>query len=167
MKVEIRVSREEDAAALSDIRVRSKGHWGYSREMLETWRPDMVVTPEYIRTATVRSIFVDNDLVGFYALQHDQGLLDHLWLTPEVIGKGVGRFAFLHAVEVAQGLAMKTLLIISDVNAEGFYLRMGAQRVGEVYSPQQNRSLPQLLFRIPEALPFAAGGDASGTPVVR
>ena len=44
MNVEILATHEEEAEALSDLRVRSKGHWGYSRETLEAWRPAMVVT---------------------------------------------------------------------------------------------------------------------------
>jgi GNAT superfamily N-acetyltransferase len=146
MKIDIRETREDEAEALSDIRVRSKGHWGYSRETLEAWRPAMAVTADYIRGATVRSILVDGRLVGFYALKKEEGLLDHLWLVPEVIGQGVGRFAFAHATAVARDLGMRTLLIISDADAAGFYLKLGAQKVGECYSPHQNRMLPKLLF---------------------
>lgn len=151
MKIEIRGAREDEAAALSDIRVRSKGHWGYSRETLEAWRPAMVVSIDYIRSATVRSLLVDGGLVGFYALKKEEGMLDHLWLIPEVIGKGLGRFAFADAIAVARGIGMRTLLIISDADAAGFYLKMGAQKVGEFYSPHQQRMLPKLLFRVPES----------------
>lgn len=150
MKMHVRETRDEEVEALSDIRVRSKGHWGYSRETLEAWRPAMIVTSAYLREAIVRSILVDDRLVGFYALKKEQGILDHLWLVPEVIGKGVGRFAFAHAIAVARDIGMRTLTIISDADAAGFYLKMGAQKVGEFYSPHQNRMLPKLLFDIPE-----------------
>lgn len=156
MKIEIRATREDEAEALSDIRVRSKGHWGYSRETLEAWRPAMIVTVDYIRSATVRSILVDDRLVGFYALKQAEGILDHFWLVPEVIGKGVGRFAFTHASSMARSLGLQTLLIISDVDAAGFYLHMGAQKVGEFYSPHQNRLLPKLLFNLADAHNAAA-----------
>jgi hypothetical protein len=159
MKIEIRATREEEAEALSDIRVRSKGHWGYSRETLEAWRPAMVVTTDYIRATIVRSILVDGCLVGFYALKKEEGILDHLWLLPDVIGKGVGRLAFVHATSAARGIGMRTLLIISDADAAGFYLKMGAQKVGEFYSPHQNRMLPKLLFHIP-AEPNSEGSAA-------
>jgi GNAT superfamily N-acetyltransferase len=158
MKIAIRPAREDEAAALSDIRVRSKGHWGYSRETLEAWRPAMAVTVDYVRTAIVQSILAEDALVGFYALKKDEGLLDHLWLLPEVIGKGVGRFAFAHASSLARDLGLRTLLIVSDVDAAGFYLKMGAKQIGEFYSPDQNRLLPKLLFRIPEE---RMGGEKS------
>jgi hypothetical protein len=44
VNIEIRATREDEAAALSDIRVRAKGHWGYARETLAAWGPAMVVT---------------------------------------------------------------------------------------------------------------------------
>lgn len=147
--MDVRETREDEAEALSDIRVHLKGHWRYSRETLEAWRPAMAVTTYYIRAATVRSIVVDGRLVSFYALEEEGGLLDHLWLVPEVIGQGVGRFAFAHATEVAREIGMRTLLIISDADAAGFYLKMGAQKVGEFCSPHQNCTLPKLLFPIP------------------
>jgi GNAT superfamily N-acetyltransferase len=162
MKMEVREAREEETEALSEIRVRSKGHWGYSRETLEAWRPAMAVTINYLRGAIVRSILVDDRLVGFYALKKEEGILDHLWLVPEAIGKGVGRFAFAHAASVARDLGLSTLLIISDADAAGFYLKMGAQKVGEHYSPLQNRMLPKLLFHIPEESPPATDSDPSG-----
>ncbi|MES2475733.1 MAG: GNAT family N-acetyltransferase [Verrucomicrobiota bacterium] len=161
MKIEIRDALEAEAGALSDIRVRSKGHWGYSHEKLEAWRPAMIVTADCIRKSSVRSIIVDGDLVGFYALKKEEGLLDHLWLVPEAIGKGVGRFAFTHAGSVARSLGMETLLIISDADAEGFYLKMGARKIGEFYSPDQNRMLPKLLFRIPEELNKTTAANSS------
>jgi GNAT superfamily N-acetyltransferase len=150
MQIEIQDSRERDAAALTEIRIRSKGHWGYSPETLEAWRPAMQITGEYIRANVVRSIFVDGTLAGFYAIK--PGLppeLDHLWLAPEVIGRGVGRAALLDCVQGALARGIGSLRIISDADAEGFYLRHGAQRVGEFFSPVQGRMLPVLELVLP------------------
>jgi hypothetical protein len=157
LSIQIRQSREEEALALTDIRVRSKGYWGYPPEILESWRPAMVVTLDYIRSTTMRSILLDGELVGFYALKKEEGLLDHLWLVPEVIGLGLGRLAYTHATQLAREIGMREFLIISDPDAEGFYLKLGAKKVGEVFSPHQNRMLPKLLFTIPEA-PYPTPG---------
>jgi GNAT superfamily N-acetyltransferase len=150
---EIRDAREDEAEALSDIRVQSKGYWGYSQETLEAWRPAMKVSPNYIRTNAVRSIFLDGQLVGFYAvIRESEDYLDHLWLVPEAIGKGVGRLAFDDAVRLASELGIEALLIISDADAVGFYLKLGAQKIGELFSPHQNRMLPKLRFQIGKEL---------------
>jgi len=145
MHIDIRDSHESDAAALTDIRVKSKGYWGYSNEVLEAWRPAMQITADYIRLHLVRNIYVDGLLVGFYAIaREDTDLLDHLWLLPSSIGKGVGQRAMLHVIATAQQLGIKSLRIISDADAAGFYLKLGAKKTDEFFSPVQNRMLPVL-----------------------
>lgn len=50
-------------------------------------------------------------------------------------------------MEVARALGLSSLLIDADPNAEGFYLRMGAERVGEVPSGSiSGRMLPLLRY---------------------
>jgi GNAT superfamily N-acetyltransferase len=100
----------------------------------------------------VQVVLGEDRPVGFYALKKgDDYYLDHLWLLPEVIGRGLGRIAFEHAVQLARESGMSSFLIISDFHAEGFYLKMGARKIGEFFSPHQNRMLPKLIFQIPES----------------
>jgi GNAT superfamily N-acetyltransferase len=86
--------------------------------------------------------------VGFYALVGEG--LEHLWVTPEHMGTGVGRALFEHAVRRAASMGAETLKIEADPNAEGFYLRMGARRVGEITYPLngQKRTLPLLVVEV-------------------
>lgn len=42
----IRPGRPAEAAALSDLAMRSKSHWGYNAESLEACRADLTVSPE-------------------------------------------------------------------------------------------------------------------------
>ena len=67
-------------------------------------------------------------------------------LLPEYIGTGVGRVLFDHAVRRAAASGAEVLGLESDPNAEGFYRRMGARRVGEISYPKdgQRRTLPLL-----------------------
>ena len=60
------------------------------------------------------------------------------------MGRGIGRALFEHAVEQARRLGSHALKIESDPNAEGFYKRMGAHRVGETITAidGQRRELP-------------------------
>ena len=62
------------------------------------------------------------------------------------MGTGVGRALFLHVKERAKTLKVPALEISSDPNAEGFYKRMGATRIGEVRSEieGQPRVLPRM-----------------------
>ena len=149
MHLEIRASHEADAGDLTEVRIKSKGYWGYSNETLASWGPAMQITPEYIRNNLVRSIYSEGLLVGFYAIKRgDEDVLDHLWLLPQAIGKGVGRAAMSHAVQCAKQCGIKSLLIVSDADAEGFYLHLGARKTGEIFSPVQNRMLPLLALAV-------------------
>lgn len=86
--------------------------------------------------------------LGFYVLDvtGETASLEHLWVDPPAMGRGVGRALFRHAAERAAGLGCRVLQIDSDPNAEPFYLAMGAVRVGTVPAPVagQRRELPRL-----------------------
>ncbi|MBE8715955.1 GNAT family N-acetyltransferase [Cellvibrio polysaccharolyticus] len=132
---------------LRDTLIKSKGYWGYSQKQLEEWRSNLRFEEEYIARNTVKLIFKDNEVIGFFAIvKGDSGQLDHLWLLPNAIGKGYGNLVFTQILSECNKLAIHNLYIISDPDAEGFYLKKGAIKVGEVYSEAQKRMLPKLKF---------------------
>jgi predicted N-acetyltransferase YhbS len=69
-----------------------------------------------------------------------------MWVTPSVIGTGVGKELFLDAMERAAKLEVGSVEISSDPNAAGFYKRMGATQIGETDSIVDGhlRKLPRL-----------------------
>jgi N-acetylglutamate synthase-like GNAT family acetyltransferase len=139
----------EQSDLLSDIAIEAKGHWGYSREQLELWREGLRIEPDYIQKHTVRTIQLNGEVVGFFAItQGEADMLDHLWLSPSIIGQGIGKQAFSEIISVCKKLRIKAFFIISDPDAEGFYLHHGAIRVGEVESIPQKRMLPKLQFSV-------------------
>lgn len=87
---------------------------------------------------------------GVYRLIGDppEGELSDLWLDPQVIGHGHGGRLLRHALAVAAERGYEALVIESDPNAEGFYLAMGAARIGDRQSPS-GRTLPLLRIRTP------------------
>ena len=66
------------------------------------------------------------------------------------MGQGVGRALFIHALARSRALGFKNLEIESDPNAEGFYKRMGARRVGASIKEVegQRRELPVLIYEL-------------------
>jgi predicted N-acetyltransferase YhbS len=70
-----------------------------------------------------------------------------MWIKPEHIGSGVGRALFCQVKEHAAGLNVRALEISSDPNAEGFYRRLGATRIGDVKSEieGQPRVIPRMI----------------------
>ena len=125
----------------------SKQSWGYPDEWLAAWRADLTLSSDYICAQPVWVAEVEGATAGFLGLDRRAGVwhLEHLWLLPAFIGKGVGRLLFAEAVRQARVAGAKELQIKSDPNAEPFYLKMGAVRTGlEVY---------QLLGKIPREVP--------------
>ncbi len=134
---------------LRDMLITSKGYWGYSQEQLEKWRSNLRFEEEYIARNTVKLILKDKELIGFFAIvKGDSNELDHLWLLPKAIGKGYGNLAFKQILSECNTLEIPSFYIISDPDAEGFYLKKGALKVGEVYSDPQKRMLPKLKFTV-------------------
>lgn len=144
-----RRARADEAATLSELAFRSKSHWGYDAVFIEACRSELTLTPEFLATAEVYLLEVRGRPLGFYSLVkwNSDIELGHFFVDPTHIGNGVGRELWRHAVDRARSLGYERLLVQSDPNAEGFYLRLGAERIGEVPSRvQPGRMLPLLLF---------------------
>jgi GNAT superfamily N-acetyltransferase len=143
-------AKPEDAEALTEIAHAAKRHWGYPERWIESWRNILTMRPEFIAENLAYSAIEESRAVGFYVLttENDGIHLDHLWIVPDAMGRGIGRALFEHAVGQARGLGHRTLKIEADPNAEGFYRRMGAQRVGANVTniDGQRRELPLLLY---------------------
>ncbi|MCC5807818.1 MAG: GNAT family N-acetyltransferase [Opitutales bacterium] len=153
MNIRFARTTPDEADVLSALAIESKGYWGYPRAQLEIWRKHLRITPDYILSNTVVTIWMETERVGFFAIQKgSESILDHLWLLPRAIGQGVGAAAFREIERECEALNIHEFVIISDPNAEGFYLRQGAVRIGEVKSVPQNRLLPKLRYHIRIAL---------------
>jgi GNAT superfamily N-acetyltransferase len=90
-------------------------------------------------------------VLGFYSLDGEppEGELGTMWVEPDAIGTGVGRRLWQHAMEAAHIAGFMVLRIEAEPFAEGFYLAMGAERVGETPSGSiPGRVLPLLRFRL-------------------
>jgi N-acetylglutamate synthase-like GNAT family acetyltransferase len=134
---------------LRDTLISSKGYWGYSQEQLEQWRSNLRFEDEYVSRNTVKLILDESDVIGFFAIvKGDINELDHLWLLPKAIGKGFGNLVFDKILSECKILDITEFYIISDPDAEGFYLKKGALKVGEVYSEPQKRMLPKLKYLV-------------------
>ena len=141
----IRPAQAGEAGSLSALAMRSKAHWGYDQAFLEAVRPLLEFTEADLARVPVYVLTDQGEAVGVYRLEGEppRGVIEDLWLDPRLIGRGIGRRLFEHALLTARELGFESLLIESDPNAEGFYLAMGAVLVGERRSPS-GRTLPLL-----------------------
>ena len=144
----IRPASPSDAATLTHIAHEAKKYWGYPEHWMQRWDADLTITPEFIEANHVYLAEDDDRVSGFYALTvtDRKAELEHMWVAPDLIGTGVGKELFLAAMEKAAELQVTAVGISADPNAEGFYKKMGAYRVGETTSDLdgESRVLPRL-----------------------
>jgi GNAT superfamily N-acetyltransferase len=148
----VRPARPEEAAAISTLALRSKGHWGYDAEFLAACREDLTIRPEWCDGLRLVVAEQDGVLLGYARVAGEPpvGELAGLFVDPVAIGRGVGGLLLRHAVRIAAGLGMTALEIDSDPNAEPFYRHAGAVRTGESQSTvDPGRLLPRLELAVP------------------
>jgi GNAT superfamily N-acetyltransferase len=146
--MQIRPARGEEAAAITALGLRSKAHWGYDEAFMARCASELRWDDDDLRTMLVHVAERDGALLGFCAVNPAAAPpeLDALFVEPDAMGAGVGRalLAQARAAAAAQGIA--ELAIDADPQAEPFYLREGARRVGEVRSASTGRVLPRLVI---------------------
>ncbi len=153
-KIAVRIvpATPDMAPALTMLAYQSKGFWGYPPRWMARWRPRMAITPELVAKHPVFVAMEGGCPVGFYALiiEGREGILEHLWVLPEAIGRGVGRALWEHAMGELAARGVCTVEITADPNAEGFYLCMGARRVRTKRYPLEGRvrELPVLRMEL-------------------
>lgn len=144
----IRRATPDEADLLTTIALEAKRYWGYPENWIKHWEADLTITGEFIRDNHVYVAESDGEVRGFYALcvTGQNAELEHMWVTPDCIGTGIGKELFLDAMERAAALEVRDVGILADPNAAGFYERMGAKQVGEIDAPVagQPRKLPRL-----------------------
>ena len=126
----------------------AKRHWGYPEHWIKHWQDDLTISPDFVAANEVYVAESEGEVLGFYALivRDDKAELDHMWVAPAHIGASVGKELFIHAMQTAAGQHISAVEILSDPNAEGFYRKMGAHRIGEIVSEIEGepRALPRL-----------------------
>jgi GNAT superfamily N-acetyltransferase len=145
----IRRATDDDAAALTAIAHAAKRHWGYPEAWIARWRDALTLTPAFVRDhAVFMAVDAGDRPCGFYALSIDGAgaVLEHLWVEPAWMGRGVGRQLLSHAIANARAGGAARLEIDSDPHAEAFYRRMGARHIGEVRADVDDvqRVLPRM-----------------------
>ena len=151
--MQITRAKPQDAETLTQIAHTAKRHWGYPDSWIAAWRDVLTMRPEFI-AANIACLAIEGDAaIGFYVLTTEEdGLhLDHLWVMPAAMKRGIGRALFEHAAAQATNLGFDCIKIEADPNAEGFYKRMGARRTGTNVTEieGERRELPLFEYTVP------------------
>lgn len=129
---------------LNRLSLQSRNVWagtpGYFEGYLEQSRNLIDITSDYIQKNIVCVGYAGNlhkQIFGFFAFKIEENqkkILDHFWIDPHFMKKGLGQKMFQQALYVAKLHQWDSFELYSDPPAEGFYLKMGAKKIGEVPS---------------------------------
>lgn len=147
----IRFAKPQEALLLSELAMRSKGHWGYQDDFLENCKEELTYSSAQIESPTSCFKLIElngHDIAGFFALNFlgsDSPELEALFIEPEFIGQGRGKQLLGEAMSIAKEHNAKSIKLQGDPFAEAFYLSNGAVKIGETKSNSiPGRFLPLL-----------------------
>lgn len=162
-EIVIRPARSDEAAALSELCLRAKAHWGYDASFLTAAARLLRIRLDDIRAGRVLVALPggssDAKPCGVAAIvplrRSGWYELSHLFVEPENLRSGIGRTLFDAAIGLAARKGATHVSILSDPNAAAFYSKLGARHCGEAPSGvTRARMLPLFEFVIanrPEA----------------
>ena len=138
----------DDAAALTDIALKSKAYWGYDQAFMGACLDELTVTEATMRLGeTWLAEDADGRITGFFDLRAEKGIAEvyDLFVAPDRIGSGLGRLLWDRLEERAAAMNVDLIGIDADPHAVDFYTHMGAEVVGESPSGSiPGRMLPRL-----------------------
>jgi GNAT superfamily N-acetyltransferase len=144
----LRTAHAAERLALEELQRRASLEWDEYREALLA-HPEAIELPlAQIEAGQVTVAEANGRLLGFsVVLPREDGdaELDGLFVEPRGWGQGVGRGLVEHAAARARTAGARSLHVIANPRAEGFYARCGFERTGET----PTRFGPALLMRMP------------------
>jgi GNAT superfamily N-acetyltransferase len=153
----LRLAKSSECGSLSALALRSKAYWGYDPTFLQACRGELTVNPKAAAAGRVVVLIEEDTPLGFYALDNgersDEAEISLLFVEPAVIGRGIGRALWEHAVAKARHQGLRRLKVLSDPFALGFYRAVGATLSGKIRSPVRapdgsERCLPVLHYEL-------------------
>lgn len=133
----------EDAEELSNVAIRSKRHWGYSKEAMDLWNQNLTITEEFINTHTVIKATLEDEIVGFFALEEIKPVtrLAHYWLDTPYMRRGYGTAMYNFMVDYLKKQNVQKATIVMDPNGYPFFEKKGAKILEKIELKVKNKYL--------------------------
>ncbi len=150
-EVTIRQLDSADAEEVSELAIRSKAVWGYSTQQMEVFRKELTITGEEIAARIAFGATASGRLVGYYTvvLSSDRcAELEHLFVAPSRLKCGIGSTLLRHALAECQARGLRSLDVLSDPHAAGFYDASDAVLIEHIPSSIPGRRIPKYRFEI-------------------
>ena len=129
----LRPARPDEAEDLTALAFRAKSHWPYDEDLLAIFRTTLRIRKADIvdHKAFVHEVDGVPNAVGILAERPDGPEIDHLWVDPGAIGTGIGKTLATTLIDFARQTGARRVTVNSDPYAEGFYRRLGFERIGD------------------------------------
>lgn len=157
----IRRAVQSEHDILTTISFRSKAYWQYPQEFFVIWQQELTITPEYIAANDVFLYEKDTAIVAYYSLVElpedilladillESGFwLEHMFVEPEYIGRGIGRELFGHCRNILELCGVAKLKVLADPCAQKFYEKMGCRFIENYPSTIVGRTTPYMEYSL-------------------
>ena len=127
-----------DEVKLTELSFAFKRYWSYPDQYYTVWQSELTITGSYLEQNAVYLVEDKGTIIGFYSLmllEKDQVLsvqtldrgywLDHMFVLPEYIGKGLGRKLFSHLCSICIAGGIASFKLLADPYAMGFLRKDG------------------------------------------
>jgi maltose O-acetyltransferase len=122
MKVIIRKAFPEENEVLTEISFASKHLWNYPEDYFKVWKAELTITSEYIQKNILNIAEQDDKILGYYSLvKNDRDFwagrvfvmkgywLEHIFIRPEFIRKGIGTQLIRDVQKTCKELGIKRI----------------------------------------------------------
>ena len=148
----IEKAEPHDADVLTSISFSAKRYWNYPEEYFDIWKDELTITPEYIEKNKVY-VATEGITIGYYSIVNVEtdlhlpttilprgSWLEHMFIEPNHIGRGIGTMFIDHLRNQHPGLVK----VLSDPFAKDFYIKQGFTYITDIPSTINGRTTPYL-----------------------
>ena len=133
----------EDIDELSAVAIRSKRHWGYSKEAMELWNQNLTITEDFLKSHTVIKATLEDEIVGFFALEEIKPVtrIAQYWVDTPYMRKGYGTVMYNYLKDYLKLRNVERVTLVLDPNGLAFFEKKGAKILEKIEHKVKNKFL--------------------------
>ncbi|KTC78013.1 GNAT family N-acetyltransferase [Legionella brunensis] len=142
-----RPATEQDISLLNKLITTSRKHIGYSAENNEFFVKNFGLTEDYLRNHVTWVYEKNAQIIAVWGLSFgDKAHLDYFFITPDMIGQGLGRKMWHRVCGVVDNKNASSFEFISNPYAISFYIHMGAEVIADYGETEQGMRVMRYRF---------------------
>jgi hypothetical protein len=129
-----KIRPDNNVAVLNDIMKRSIAIWSYSSKEIEEVAEKLAITTEFVDKSVCCVAELNGSIKGFFCIDPSQSEKTNeakFYIEPDSIRKGLGTILWNQVILELKNKKIQRFKFLVDKNAQGFYEKLGAVKVGE------------------------------------